>query len=94
MRDNYKYTNDTLNEQAKASDNARQRAHALLQRASKITVDTNERFRELQDITNTYQTNEYELRKLEEKVTELIREIQEHSQTIHAQSDFYRTCNG
>lgn len=94
MRDTYKYTNDTLNEQAKASEDARQRAQALLQRASKITVDTNERFRELQEITNTYQTNEYELRKLEEQIVDFTKEIQEHLQTIHNQADYYRTCNG
>lgn len=47
MKNQYKYANDTLNSKAQSTEYARNKAQQLLQRASKITVDTNNKLKEL-----------------------------------------------
>lgn len=47
LRDQYKKANETLTTKAASSEVARERAQQLLQRASRITVDTNNKLKEL-----------------------------------------------
>lgn len=48
LRDNYRKANDSLTAKAITSESARERAQQLLQRASKITVETSSKLKELQ----------------------------------------------
>lgn len=47
MKGLYKSANKTLTEKATSSERARERAQQLLNKASRITVDTNEKLNEL-----------------------------------------------
>lgn len=48
LHDKYRQANDSLSTKALTSESARERAQQLLQRASKITVDTSSKLKELQ----------------------------------------------
>lgn len=47
LKNQYKQANDTLTSKSGSSEVARERAQQLLQRASRITVDTNNKLKEL-----------------------------------------------
>lgn len=47
MKNQYKQANDTLTSKSASSEVARERAQQLLQRASRITVDTHTKLKEL-----------------------------------------------
>jgi coxsackievirus/adenovirus receptor len=47
LKDQYKDANDKLNSKTQSTEYAREKAQQLLQRAFKITVDTNGKLKEL-----------------------------------------------
>lgn len=92
LRNNYRVANDSLTQRASATESARTRAQQLLQRASTITVSTNSKLKQLQDMADTYQINEKELNSLKTRVGELDHEMTRYVDRIQERSDFYRQC--
>lgn len=92
LRDQYRKANNSLTERALTSESARGRAQQLLQRASKITVDTSSKLKELQSMADVYRSNDKELRELQEKVDLLNKDISDHLSVIQESSDRYRQC--
>jgi coxsackievirus/adenovirus receptor len=93
LRNNYKATNDKLNERAKTSEDARERAQQLLKRASKITVETDDKLKELNEIFDSYKSNEKELNVLEEKIDSLNDRMNGYLSQIQENADRYRQCS-
>lgn len=84
--------NQTLTDRANRSENARERAKLLLQRASVLTVDTIEKLRELQSMQDTYQDKNTVLQKLQDDIKPLNDELTLHLKNIQTQADRYRQC--
>ncbi|ALC38940.1 LanB1 [Drosophila busckii] len=85
-------TNQTLSERATRSEQARERAKLLLQRASKLTVDTNEKMSELNQLTETYQNKIEQLSKLQLSIQPLNEELNVYLHNIQQNADRYRQC--
>lgn len=92
LRNQYKTANSSLALKAKTSESARERATQLLQRASRITVETTGKLRDLKDMTDIYNTNDHEIEKMEEKITRLNDEMAHYVQVIQSRADGYRQC--
>ena len=92
MKNDYREANDSLTEKASATESARARAQQLLQRASKVTVHTQNKLAQLQSMDDTYQYNEKELRSLQSRIETLNTEMSGYMDKIQQRSDYYRTC--
>lgn len=92
MKNNYRIANDSLTDRASATESARARAQQLLQRASKVTVSTQNKLTQLQTMADTYQNNEKELRALQSRIETLTEEMKGYMDKIQQRSDYYRTC--
>ncbi|XP_037959538.1 laminin subunit beta-1 [Teleopsis dalmanni] len=84
--------NQTLIERAQRSEDARKRAKKLLQRASKLTVDTNEKLRELQQMHDNYSEKNNKLLKLQDDIKPLNDEVTIYLKNIQSNADRYRQC--
>lgn len=93
LKNQYKYANDTLNSKASSSEYAREKAQQLLQRASKITVDTNNKLKELKEMVQITTTNDADLSEMERKITNLNGVMDSYIQRIRSNADYYRACN-
>ncbi|EDW63810.1 laminin subunit beta-1 [Drosophila virilis] len=85
-------TNQTLTDRASRSENARERAKLLLQRASKLTVDTNAKLNELNLLQETYVEKNEKLAKLERSIQPLNDELDIYLRNIQENADRYRQC--
>jgi len=92
LRDNYRKANDSLTAKAITSESARERAQQLLQRASKITVETSSKLKELQGMVDIYKTNDKELNDLEKRVEYLNSQMNDYLSKIQSDSVRYRQC--
>lgn len=92
LRNEYKTANESLATKAKTSESARERATALLQRASRITLEATGKLQELQKMTNIYNTNEYEIAAMEERIGDLNIEMTNYLNVIRSRADWYREC--
>lgn len=92
LKNTYRQANDSLTEKAAATESARARAQELLQRASAVTVNTQNKLTQLQTMTDTYQNNERELQDLQSRVEALTDELAGYVDKIQERSDYYRTC--
>lgn len=92
LRNQYKSANESLSTKAKTSESARERATALLQRASRITLEATGKLNELQEMTDIYNTNESEIAAMEDRIDSLNVEMAEHLNTIRMRADWYREC--
>lgn len=93
MKNTYRQANDSLTEKAAATESARARAQQLLQRASMVTVNTQNKLTQLQTMTDTYQYNERELQSLQSRIDSLTDELAAYMDKIQQRSDYYRTCS-
>ncbi|XP_034670103.1 laminin subunit beta-1 [Drosophila subobscura] len=85
-------TNQTLTDRASRSENARERAKQLLQRASKLTVDTNAKLKDLNDLQSVYQIKNQELVELESAIQPLNDQLNEYLRNIQDRAVYYRQC--
>ncbi|KAH8410464.1 hypothetical protein KR215_007376 [Drosophila sulfurigaster] len=85
-------TNQTLTDRASRSENARERAKLLLQRASKLTVDTNEKLSELNVMQETYLQKNQKLIELQNAVQDLNANLDKYLHNIQENADRYRQC--
>lgn len=92
LRDEYKTANASLSTKAKTSESARERATALLQRASRITLEATGKLNKLQEMTNIYNTNESEIEAMEKRIGELNIEMADYLNVIRSRADLYREC--
>jgi coxsackievirus/adenovirus receptor len=92
LKDQYKEANDKLNSKTQSTEYAREKAQQLLQRAFKITVDTNGKLKELKEMVNITSSNDAELSEMEQKILRLNGEIDAYIQRIRDHADRYRTC--
>lgn len=92
LKDNYKTANATLTARSNASESARERAQNLLNRASKITVETTNQLKKLQELHKTYESNQKDLDSLESKIQGLTDQINMHLNKIQSDADRYRQC--
>lgn len=93
MKNNYRDANDSLTEKASSTESARARAQQLLQRASVVTVNTQNKLAQLQSMADTYQYNERELRGLQARIDSLNNEMTGYLDQIQSRSEYYRTCS-
>lgn len=93
LKNNYRQANDSLTDRASSTESARARAQQLLQRASVVTVNTQNKLVQLQSMADTYQYNERELRGLQSRIDELNNEMIGYLEKIQSRSDYYRTCS-
>lgn len=84
--------NQTLTDRAIHSENARERAKQLLQRASKLTVDTKEKLSELKHMQDSYKEKNDKLQKLEDDIKPLHDELATHLKNIQSNAERYRQC--
>ncbi|XP_037816684.1 laminin subunit beta-1 [Lucilia sericata] len=84
--------NQTLTDRAIRSENARERAKQLLQRASKLTVDTKEKLRELKLMQESYREKNDKLQKLQDTLQPLHAELSTHLKNIQTNAERYRQC--
>lgn len=92
LRDEYKTANASLSTKAKTSESARERATALLQRASRITLEATGKLNKLQEMTDIYNTNESEIEAMEQKIVALNVEMADYLNIIRSRADWYREC--
>ncbi|XP_065087000.1 laminin subunit beta-1 isoform X1 [Ochlerotatus camptorhynchus] len=92
LKDNYKTANATLTARSNASESARERAQNLLNRASKITVETTNQLKKLQELYKTYESNQNELGSLETHIQGLTEQINTYLNKIQSDADRYRQC--
>uniref|UniRef100_A0A8D8FJB6 Laminin subunit beta-1 n=1 Tax=Culex pipiens TaxID=7175 RepID=A0A8D8FJB6_CULPI len=92
LKDTYKTANATLTARSNASESARERAQNLLNRASKITVETTNQLKKLQELHKTYESNQKDLDSLESKIQGLTEQINTHLNKIQSDADRYRQC--
>ncbi|XP_022231765.2 laminin subunit beta-1 [Drosophila obscura] len=85
-------TNQTLTDRASRSENARERAKQLLQRASKLTVDTNAKLKDLNDLQSVYQIKNQELVELQAAIGPLNDQLNEYLRNIQDRAVYYRQC--
>lgn len=85
-------TNQTLTDRADRSENARERAKQLLQRASKLTVDTNAKLKDLNDLQTRYLIKQQELVDLQAAIGPLNEVLNQHLKHIQEQASYYRQC--
>lgn len=85
-------TNQTLTDRASRSEKARERAKLLLQRASKLTVDTNEKLNELYLLQETYLDKNQQLAGLQDNIQPLNDELNSYLRQIQDNADRYRQC--
>lgn len=85
-------TNQTLTDRASRSENARERAKLLLQRASKLTVDTNEKLEELNMLQETYLDKNQKLAQLQDRIQPLNDQLTVYLRNIQDNADRYRQC--
>lgn len=93
MKNNYRQANDSLTDRASSTESARARAQQLLQRASVVTVNTQNKLAQLQSMADIYQNNERELHGLQSRIDELNNEMVGYLEKIQTRSDYYRTCS-
>lgn len=93
LKNNYRDANDSLTNKASSTEVARSRAQQLLQRASVVTVSTQNKLAKLQDMADTYQYNERELRGLQDRIDSLNNEMIGYLDQIQSRSEHYRTCS-
>nr|XP_036214745.1 laminin subunit beta-1 [Bactrocera oleae]XP_036214746.1 laminin subunit beta-1 [Bactrocera oleae] len=86
--------NQTLSDRARNSESARERAKKLLQRASKLTVDTNDKLSQLQVMQDVYMEKNNTLQKLQDALKPLNDELTLSLQQIQEHADRYRLCTG
>lgn len=82
-----------MTEKAATTESARARAQQLLQRASSVTVNTQNKLVQLQTMTDTYQNNERDLQSLQARIDSLNDELTGYVDRIQGRSDYYRTCS-
>lgn len=92
LRSSAQNANRTLTDRAARSESARERAKKLLQRASKLTVDTNEKLQELRQMQETYHLKDEQLEKLKSLMKPLNDEMSLYLTNIQTQADRYRLC--
>ncbi|EDW76145.1 uncharacterized protein Dwil_GK14820 [Drosophila willistoni] len=85
-------TNQTLTDRAIRSEKARERAKLLLQRASKLTVDTNEKWKELNQLQDNYEERNLKLAKLQENIQPLTDEVTQYLRRIQEDAERYKVC--
>ncbi|EDW03702.1 laminin subunit beta-1 [Drosophila grimshawi] len=85
-------TNQTLTDRAIHSENARERAKQLLQRASMLTVDTTEKLNELNQLQDTYLEKNEKLAQLQDSIEPLKVELTKYLQNIQERAVNYRQC--
>lgn len=85
-------TNQTLTDRASRSENARERAKQLLTRASKLTVDTNAKLRDLNELQMVYQNKNQELLDLQADIGPLSVQLNEYLQYIQEKVQHYKQC--
>lgn len=84
--------NESLTDKASSTESARARAQQLLQRASVITIETNNKLSQLKNMADTYQNNEKELLGLQSRVDDLNKVMGGYLDRIQEKSDYYRQC--
>ncbi|XP_073827458.1 laminin subunit beta-1 [Musca autumnalis] len=84
--------NQTLTDRAVRSENARERAKKLLQRASKLTVETQGQLSELKLMQDSYKEKSDQLLKLQEGLIPLQDELAQHFKHIKATAEHYMQC--
>lgn len=92
LRNQYKSANESLSAKANNSESARERATALLQRASRITVEATQKLIALQDMTDIYNTNEAEIAAMKDRIASLNAEMTGHLNVIRDRAEWYREC--
>lgn len=92
LRKEYKAANESLSSKAQTSESARERATALLNRASRITLEATAKLNDLQEMTDIYNTNEEEIAAMDRRIDQLNAEMNIHLNTIRARADWYREC--
>lgn len=93
MKNNYRQANESLTNRASTTEAARARAQQLLQRASKVTVNTQNKLGQLEEMSKIYNINEQELRDLQSRIDTLNTDMNSYMDKIQQRSDYYRTCS-
>lgn len=92
LRKTYKNANMSLTERAEKTLNSRERAQALLQRATTLASDTQNQLKSLQNMEDLYNSHASELSDLERKISELNAQMSVYLNEITRKSDNYRSC--
>ncbi|XP_055377658.1 laminin subunit beta-1 isoform X2 [Condylostylus longicornis] len=92
LKNKFQSASSSLSERANSSEVARERAQNLLQRASKLTVDTNEKIKELEGMNSTYVNKEKQLQLLKEAIQILNEQMKGYFETVSRRAEKYRTC--
>lgn len=92
LRQSFKNVNASLTEQASRTLNSREKAHMLLNRATKLASDTQKQLKELQNMEALYNDHKTELNNLEDKIKNLNIEMTYYLAEITKSSDNYRSC--
>lgn len=82
-----------MTDKASSTESARARAQQLLQRASVVTVNTQNKLVQLQGMADTYQNNEKVLQALQDQIDLLNNEMVGYLEQIQSRSEYYRTCS-
>ncbi|XP_059611859.1 laminin subunit beta-1 isoform X2 [Phlebotomus argentipes] len=92
LKNEYKQANNSLSAKAVTSESARERAQHLLQRASRITVETTGKLKELKDMVDVYKVNDRELESLRDRISGLNDDMTKYLNKIQEDADRYRQC--
>ncbi|XP_055926474.1 laminin subunit beta-1-like [Argiope bruennichi] len=92
LEDKYNNASRALDNKAKISGAAKERADRLRERAKKLAEDANGRLNELQGMEDDFDENEKRLKDFSKILDELNREMDDHLAVIEERSGFYRDC--
>ncbi|XP_035224803.1 laminin subunit beta-1-like isoform X2 [Stegodyphus dumicola] len=92
LQEKYNETASALDDKAKVSGAAKERADRLRERAKKLAEDANGRLKELIDMEDEFDDNERRLKDFSKELDELNMEMEGHLVVIEDRSAFYRDC--
>lgn len=92
LEDKYNSTSQALDDKARRSGDAKERAERLRERAKKLAEEASSQLKELQGMEDEFDENEKKLNDYSQTLDELNQEMEGHLKKIEERSAFYRDC--
>ncbi|GLV46313.1 LanB1 [Carabus blaptoides fortunei] len=93
LKEEYDKVNKTLVDKSSRSHSSRGRANELLQRALKLTINTNSTLNELQDIQSAHNKHETNLKELSDTIDELNGKLKDYLDEINKRVSDLEICS-
>ncbi|KAE8752609.1 hypothetical protein FOCC_FOCC000731 [Frankliniella occidentalis] len=92
LRAKYETAASRLQDRSKLSNNSRQRAQKILNEASSLRIQTNDKLKKLQDMGDVYSANEKQLSTITGLIDELNERMNDYLRNIKGKAEYYSMC--